>query len=208
MIFDESVWSATVTNADDFEYQLGPIVVNKPWGRPSYQNLKSILIDTYSNTEISKYDVDILGGVLFHWDKTWDIDISIRNGVIDYELIEEIINYMNGISLNKYSTLLDVKYNYRPYSEGNNFFDEGTPKLTYSYRRKQCNGLYHEYSLDSELIERVSKNLVKSTWKGPSKKLTQRIEIYGQNMINSFDAKLFLETDEEYFNSHTNRNLL
>jgi hypothetical protein len=211
MIFDSSVWQSTTSSSEFFEYQVGPIITKNPWGRPSYDKLKSILIDAYQNTMLGEYDVDIYGGVLFSWNETWDVDISIRNGLQDYELIESLMNYITDISLNKYSTLVDVKYNYHKFTEGKNYYEEGKPHLKYFYYRKQCGDRWHELYLDREDTIKVTKNLIKSGWRSQKEsqatKLLNRLLKYGPNMVTTFDAKIFIEKDEEYFNSHTNRNL-
>lgn len=65
---------------DRFYYRRGKFETNTMWKRPTYDSIKSFLIDLQENTDIfKKYKLKIIGKVLVDITNTWDVDITLSN---------------------------------------------------------------------------------------------------------------------------------
>jgi hypothetical protein len=90
-----------------FYYKRGKFETNVMWKRPTYDSIKSFLIDLQENTDIfKKYNLTILGKVLLDITDTWDVDIHLWNidGSQDIPVdLEKDMNivYDYGISRNR-----------------------------------------------------------------------------------------------------------
>ena len=205
MNVDKTVWERLAYSTDTFRYQVGPIKTETQPNRPSYLTVKRLLTDIYENTNIYKYRAELVGGVLFTWDYTFDVDLLIFDGSPDYLELEEIMLYSVDRALNKYHINIDISYNYARFIGSSLYLEPGTKQMRLNYRRKQINDGYHEYRISDELgSEIVSNHLAITNWKKPHQKLIDRAAS-GYPLINQFNAKTFIETDESYFNSNSNR---
>ena len=66
-----------------FIYKRGIVETNVPWTKPSYEKLKEFLEVINNSTEIFKqYECYLIGGVLFDFEKTWDVDIVMTGPIL------------------------------------------------------------------------------------------------------------------------------
>ncbi len=200
-----------------FLYQKGTVTTVKPWGRPSYQKVRNFLTYVNQHTEILKnYDVYLMGGVLFDFNTTWDLDLCLVGGTQTDTKLEEDLNYLTNLSLNTFNMLLDVIwYESKP---GNltyekliedNFFSHDIVYKKIGYIKKQIGediqetdyrilpdvNLLSEYLVQSNSGRHArSENIISKVQNNPN-----------PETIMAFNANELLSTDEEYFLNNTNR---
>jgi signal recognition particle GTPase len=200
-----------------FLYQRGVVSTTTPWGRPTYEKLKTFLTYIQTNTSIlTDYDVYIMGGVLFDFNTTWDVDICLVGGSQTNEKIEEDLNYLTDLALNTYNLLVDVSwYESRPknltYSEmeESNFFQQDVNHKKIGYVKKQIGDdiqesdlrTYSDATLLTEHLIQRNYGIIKHTDKMINKVQNNPNPI----TITTFSVNEFLETDENHFLNNTNR---
>lgn len=93
-----------------FYYQVGSVTTTIPWGRPSFEKITRFFQDESISHLLEKYNVYLTGGCL--WDfNTWDIDLILIhdwNQLTDWNLIEQDINILHDVALNKHHILVDL----------------------------------------------------------------------------------------------------
>jgi hypothetical protein len=202
---------------EDFLYQRGVVSTTTPWSRPTYNKLKSLLITIQNETTIlSDYDVYIMGGVLFDFNTTWDVDMCLVGGTQTDEKLEEDLNYMTNLSLNTYNMLLDVTwYENRPENliydnmVENDFLQQDMIHKKIGYIKKQIGDDIQELDLRTYFNTiTLTENLIQRNY-GTIKHTDKMINKVQNNpnliTITTFDVNEFLGTNEEYFLTHTNR---
>jgi hypothetical protein len=200
-----------------FLYQKGIVTTTKPWGRPSYQKVRNFLTYINQHTEIlSNYDVYLMGGVLFDFNTTWDLDLCLVGGAQTDTKLEEDLNYLTNLSLNTFNMLLDVIwYESKPsnltYEKmvEDNFFSHDIVYKKIGYIKKQIGEVIQEtdYRTKPDVVS-ISEYLVESNYGRHAR--SENIISKVQNNTNpetimAFSANELLSTDEEYFLTHTNR---
>jgi hypothetical protein len=79
-----------------FYYKRGKFETVITWRRPTYDSVKSFLIDLQKNTDIFKrYKLKIIGKVLVDITNTWDVDITLSNIDGTHDIPVELENDMN-----------------------------------------------------------------------------------------------------------------
>ena len=210
-------FNKTTTINDSLFFQRGEVTTTKPWYRPTYRTLKNYLIDLQENSTIlSDYDVYIMGGVLFDFNTTWDIDICLVGGNHSNEKIESDLNFMTDLAHNTHSLLVDVVwYENRPSNltyedlEGNNFLQENNIHKKIGYVKKQINDEVEEKDLrtydDAVLLTEhlVQRNY--GTYEHTSKMINKIQNNPNTVTITTFSVEDYLNNNEEYFLHNTNR---
>jgi hypothetical protein len=104
-------------NEINFSFQVGSVKTTTPWNRPTYDLIKQFLRDEVVRSVLDKYNSSIIGAVLWNISETWDVDISLinRSGehpstLEEFITLENDLNTLYDIALNKYSILVDVHY--------------------------------------------------------------------------------------------------
>lgn len=200
-----------------FSYQRGVVSTTTPWGRPTYDKLKTFLIDVQNETNIlNDYDVYIMGGVLFDFNTTWDVDMCFVGGNQTDEKLENDLNYITDLALNTHNLLVDVSwYESRPknltYSEmeENDFFQQDVNHKKIGYVKKQIGDDIQESDLrtyDDAIV--LTEHLIQRNY-GTIRDTDKMINKVQNNpnpiTITTFSVNEFLETNEDYFLTHTNR---
>lgn len=211
-----------VNKGDYFYYQRGKVSTTKPWNRPDYNTLKSYLEYIDNNSDVfQSFEAHLTGGVLFDFEKTWDVDIVLSGGNnISNNKLESYINYMTNISLNKFNLLTDIFWSslivkdlYLLDLEKNNFHQDKKVIKKVNYIKKVINDDKFEYECTSLSnikgfsVKMLTKNLCQLNLSG-EKKYPNKVIDYLKNRKHTkftFPIDLFLKTDEEYFIRNTNR---
>ena len=101
----------------EFSYQVGTVRTTIPWNRPTYDAIKRFLRDDIVQSVLKKYDAYIIGAVLWNISETWDVDMFLKNKndnhlntLEEFIILENDLNILYDIALNKYSILVDVHY--------------------------------------------------------------------------------------------------
>jgi hypothetical protein len=197
-----------------FSYQKGKIITEQPWKRPTYSKIKEFLLEIQNTSDIMKdYDLYLIGGVLWDFNTTWDVDISMIGNPSSYIVLEDYMHYMYDTALNKYNLLIDISWvNTKPediiYTPDYSFtFDNDFLKI--GYIKKQIGDKFEEINLNDQLNYTLCGDyLVKGNFKNKIMKesFIEKVK-NNKNPITkvTFSVKEFLENDEEYFLKNTNR---
>ncbi len=200
-----------------FLYQKGRTSTTTPWGRPTYQKVKEYLIYVQENTDIlSRYEMYIMGGVLFDFNTTWDLDLCLVGGNQTDSKLEEDLDYLTDLALNTYNLLVDISwYESRPqnltYSGmvENDFTPDNIIHKKIGYVKKQIGEEIEERDLrtyDDAIV--LTEHLIQRNY-GTVKHTNKMINKVQNNpnpiTITTFSVNEFLETNEDYFLTHTNR---
>ena len=90
-----------------FHYKVGSVETSTPWIRPTYDTLKTYLIDIRDNTDImDKFEIYIHGKCLFDW-YTWDVDLYLYGPCNDMYSLEHDMDTMYKMAFDK-RLLLDL----------------------------------------------------------------------------------------------------
>lgn len=200
-----------------FYYKRGNVETYYPWNRPSYEDIESYLEYVRNESSIMEdFDVYLMGGVLYDFDSTWDVDICIVNQNASNEKIEEALNYLTDTALNKFFLLVDpVWYERRPsnieYSklEEANFMQESIQYKKIGYIKKSIGDKSTEY--DTRIYSGatlLSEYLMEGNY-GNNQHQQKIIDKVRDNRnpicITTFSVEDFLLNDKDYFLQNTNR---
>lgn len=198
-----------------FSYQRGKIITEIPWGRPTYSKIKEFLLEIQNTSDIMKdYDLYLVGGVLWDFNKTWDVDIVMVGNCDSYIVLEDYMHYMYDIAFKSHKLLLDVSWvNDKPSDTINapEFYPvEDIEYLTIGYIRKQIKDEISENNLlDNPNYTPYGDYLVKGNYKNSIQTVNKNNDRIKQSLkstvVRLFSVKDFLEKDEEYFLKNTNR---
>jgi hypothetical protein len=211
-------FEVTVKKDDYFYYQRGSVKTNKIWTRPSYNKIRDLFGRIKSQSDIfDKYKVYLIGGVLFSFENTWDVDLCLTGRVENFFELEESMNLMYDIALNDIQLLIDVQWMIKP-----------PPIITYDELVSQKYGDYNLKYLKTTYILKKTKNIESlidlRNCENVNKKTEFLVEGFHNNyptlepktlnrIINNptkilktyMDVDEFLNTDETYFYNNTNR---
>lgn len=209
-----SVFAKPYNPSKYFLYQRGKIITEQPWKRPTYSKVKEFLFEIQNTSEIMKdYNLHLLGGVLWDFNTTWDVDISMMGNPSSYIVLEDYMHYMYDIAFNKYNLLVDIAWvNTKPediiYTPDYSFILDND-FLKIGYAKKQIGDEFEEidlsnrpnYTLCGDYL--IKGNFKNSIWK---ESFINKVK-NNPNPITkvTFPVKEFLENDEEYFLKNTNR---
>ncbi len=200
-----------------FLYQKGRTSTTTPWGRPTYQKVKEYLTYVQENTDIlSRYEMYIMGGVLFDFNTTWDLDLCLVGGNQTDSKLEEDLDYLTDLALNTYNLLVDISwYESRPQNltyQGlveNDFTPDNIIHKKVGYIKKQIGSDIEERDLrayeDATVLTEYLIQRNYSTIKHTTKMINKVQNNTNPVTITTFDVNEFLSTDEAHFNSNTNR---
>lgn len=202
---------------ETFLYQKGRVNTVIPWGRPSYQKVKNFLTHVQENTSILEdYDVYIMGGVLFDFNTTWDLDMCLVGGTQTDIKLEEDLDFLTDLALNTFNMLVDVSwYESRPqnlvYSEmqENNFLQQNIQHKKVGYVKKQIGENIQESDLRTYTdATTLTEYLIQRSYGAieHTEKMVNKVQ-NNQNptTITTFSVNEFLSTDENHFINNTNR---
>jgi hypothetical protein len=209
-----SVFAKLYNPSKYFSYQRGKIITEQPWKPPTYSRVKEFLLEIQNTSDIMKdYDLYLLGGVLWDFNKTWDVDINMVGNPASYIVLEDYMHYMYDIALNKYNLLIDISWvNTKPediiYTPNYSFISDNK-FLCIVYVKKQIGDEISETDLRNKPNYTLCGDyLVEGNWKHKSSKPSFIEKVKNNpNPITkaTFSVKEFLENDEEYFLKNTNR---
>lgn len=202
---------------ETFLYQKGRVNTVTPWGRPSYQKVKNFLTHVQENTSILEdYDVYIMGGVLFDFNTTWDLDMCLVGGTQTDIKLEEDLDFLTDLALNTFNMLVDVSwYESRPqnlvYSEmqEKNFLQQNIQHKKVGYVKKQIGENIQESDLRTYTdATTLTEYLIQRSYGAieHTEKMVNKVQ-NNQNptTITTFSVNEFLSTDENHFINNTNR---
>ena len=93
----------------DFYYSRGIVKTIIPWTRPTQEQATNYFLYLKNNSTIlDRYDLYIHGRFMYVRTNTWDLDIQLI-GNYQLEQLEQDLNYMLDVALNKFRLLVDVK---------------------------------------------------------------------------------------------------
>jgi hypothetical protein len=212
-----TTFNKTVSPNQYFHYQRGSVHTGIVWKRPSYQTIKDFFTLINQETDIvSKYDIYLMGGVLFDFNQTWDVDVCITGHIQNYEELENDMNLMYDLAFNHFRLLLDIQW-----------YEEPLPVVTYEeltsenfvhYRPKYIKTAYIKKEIGAEIdivdnrnnegVKKLTEYLIEGYghYPGTKEKIINRIINNPNRVLKSvFEVKTLLTTDEEYFINNTNR---
>ena len=209
-----SVFAKPYNPTKYFSYQRGKIITEKYWEQPTYSKVKDFLLEIKNTSDIMKdYDLYLVGDILWGFNNTEGIDIIMVKNPTSYIVLEDYINYMYDIALNKYGILIDVSWvNTKPeditYTPDLNLsYDNDFLRI--GYVRKQIGEEYEELDLRTNSLFSVQGDyLIKGNFKNISLKesFIHKIKNTSNSIIKTtYSVKEFLENDEEYFLKNTNK---
>lgn len=203
---------------DSIFFQRGIVTTTKHWTRPSYQKVYDFLFNLYIKSMIIKeYDAYLMGGVLFDFNNTWDLDICLVGGNHTDKKIENDLNFMTDMGLNQFNLLLDVTwYEHRPsnlrYDEmvQNEFKPDNMIHKKIGYTKKQINNEFEVKDLRNNPKFILLGDYLVQTNSSLNGSYTEKIINKVQNnpnpiTITTFSVMDFLKENESYFYSNTNR---
>lgn len=208
----------TAVHGKIFFYQKGPIFTTIPWSRPHHVKMRAFFEDVRDNTSImERYDFYILGGVLWDYKNTWDLDINITGPIQSYIKLEEDFSKLYDLALNKHKILIDVSWvskkpsdrNYEEL-ENSNFMGEDIDSIRFSYTKKQIGDVISEIDLSifAKEEDRVTKNLVKnnwSNWKVKKGLVDKLMKIGPKKAIITYSVETFLNNNDEHYYLNINK---
>ena len=206
-----------IISGEDFLYQRGTVSTVYSWYRPSYDYVRDYLQHLKDETTIfDEFEIYLAGGILYDFDSTWDVDIFLVGGSESDARIEEQLNTLTDIALNKFFMLVDIAWMERKPSnltysqmEENNFLQEDITYKKIGHFKKKIGDESWEYNMkDNPSVEPLSEYLVKSSFGGfkHKDKMIDKVKDHPRrNVITTFSAEEFLLSDRNHFLSNTNR---
>jgi hypothetical protein len=203
---------------DFFYYQRGLVKTDKIWTRPSYKKIKNLFERIKSETDIlDRYKLYLIGGILFSFENTWDVDLCMTGNFNNYEMLEKDMNIIYEISLNEVQMLIDIQWMETPPPKVS--FSELTSLNFESFKIKFLKTTYivktvgNEKSIidlrNREDIKKVTEFLVEgihNEYPKSKKKFLNRIFEYPDKTLITFvDVHDFLDNDYSFFIKNTNR---
>ena len=212
-----NAFEMTAINGEEFFYKRGSVYTTKVWSRPSYNSLKLFLEKIKNETTIlTDYSVYIMGGVLYSFENTWDVDFCLTGEIESYNKLEGQMNLMYDLALNHYGILIDVQWLEIPLPEIS--YDEITSPNFLGYRLKfvkttpiikRVGNNENIWDLrEKDGVSKISENLVEGyheNYPGTKPKILDRIKNYPNRTLKSvLNVWDFLNNDEDFFNKNTN----
>jgi hypothetical protein len=213
----DSNMNREIISGEDFLYQRGTVSTVYPWYRPSYDYVRDYLQYLKDETTVfDEFEIYLTGGILYDFDTTWDVDIFLVGGSESDAKIEEQLNNMTDIALNKFFMLVDIAWMERrpsnlTYSqmEENNFFSEDiTYKKIGHFKKKLGNETVECDMRILPNLETIGDYLIKGSFGGfkHADKMIDKVKNHPkQSVIMTFSAEEFLLSDRDHFLSNTNR---
>jgi hypothetical protein len=209
-----SVFAKPYNSSKYFSYQRGKIITEQPWKRPTYSRVKEFLLEIQNTSDIMKdYNLYLLGGVLWNFNNTWDVDINMVGNPTSYIILEDYMHYMYDIALNKYNLLVDITWVNTQFEDiiytPDYSFTIDNEFLKIGYIKKQIGEEWEEIDLiNSPNYTLCGDYLVKGNYK--NKPMKESFIEKVKNNLNpitkiTFPVKEFLENDEEYFLKNINK---
>lgn len=213
-----NAFDMTAIKGQDFFYRRGKVYTTKVWGRPSYDLLKSFLKKIKSETTIlTDYNVYVMGGVLYSFEDTWDVDFCITGNISDHNKLESQMNEMYDLALNEFKILIDIQWLEIPLPEIS--YEELKSPNFQGYRLKfikttpiikkvgDTESIWDLRTKDG--VIKITENLVEGfhdNYPGTKEKVLNRIKNSPNRTLKSvMNVWDILNNDEEFFNKNTNR---
>lgn len=201
-----------------FFYRRGNVSTKRVWGRPTYDRMKSFFQKVNSETKImDEYELYLIGGVLFSFNTTWDVDICMTGKIKNYRELEMYMDKMYDISLNEFGMLIDIQWLEIPLPDIS--FDEFVSPdfrnytlkyiATTSITKQIGNEISHADLRNQENVKALTEFLVEGIhdeYPKNKKKIVDFILGYPNRIYRgNMNVIEFLENEEEYFLKNTNR---
>jgi hypothetical protein len=204
----------TIARAGDaFYFRKGSVITTTPWWRPSFASAHSMLKKVKGSTDIfSRYSTNIVGGCLFSWNRTWDLDIQLHSDSLDPEQLEIDFLKIYEVALNEFYILPDVSWNsikHPAFACECNFkspLEDFGKRISIIETEKIINSDRAFIRLtDKSGYEQISRNLCVSDGKFPGEKLYNRIEENPDcDFVLSYPVEDFLNGSEMDFIKNSN----
>jgi hypothetical protein len=208
---------------EHFSFRQGRFVTCKRAVRPEYYRLRRFLEAVRERTDImQRYGLHLMGGVLFDFRTTWDVDICLTGPIESPERLEDDLDALFDLGFNHFEILLDLLWFEAPPPEVG--YDEvRSPDFVQhrmKFRKTTCtvvemgdqvrsSDLRETERFQRGEIRQLTEYLVEgwlSEYPGTSGKFIDRILANPQRRLKtSFPVEIFLREDELYFLRHTNR---
>ncbi len=205
-----------------FCYRKGRFITYTPWRRPDYERLRGLLVAVRDNTDImQRHGLHLLGGVLFDFAATVDVDICLTGPFESPERLEDDIDAINDLAFNRFELMLDLKWMDGPPPEVGYEEVMSPDFIQHNLRfiKTTCAIFHHGRDIrirdlrDPEYhyleIRQLTEYLIEgyyTDYPGTSGKFIDRILANPHRRLKtSFDVETFLREDEAYFLHNTNR---
>jgi hypothetical protein len=207
------LFNSIARGGDSFYFRKGSVITTTPWWRPSFTASHSMLTKVKESTDIfSRYSVNIVGGCLFSWDRTWDLDIQLHSDSFNPDQLEIDFLRIYEIALNGFYILPDVSWNSieHPHSVEECIFksplDDFGKRVSIIETEKIINSDRAFIKLTDESgYEQISRDLCISNGKFPGEKLYNRIHKNPDcNFVLSYPVEDFLNGSEMDFIKNSN----
>jgi hypothetical protein len=176
----------------------------------------SFLRDVQHCTDIlERYDVFLIGGCLYSWETTWDLDLHLISEDVVIPQLETDLDFLNNISLNKYNQLLDAtwtntRHPVRMICSTNNCGEifSGCRVVKTRVIEKRINEERARIDLaENPKYKLLSENLVETVGTVPGQKVISRmLSNIGKELVLSMSVKDILANDENFFVENSNHN--
>ncbi len=162
---------------DYFEYQIGDVITYTRWIRPTKDCVIAFIEELRATTDIFRtYEVFFVGSIVYDWQKARDIDI-ILTGNLNTAHLENSLNRMYDLALNKYQLFIDARWlNDRPIELTDTTHPKTYTKIKLGYVKVTENNTVTEY--DSRILEghtRLSQYLVSHQYVYPYPKALDKL---------------------------------
>jgi len=208
----------TVENNEYFFYRRGNIKTNKIWTRPTYEKIRKLLEIVKSDSKIlDDYKMYLIGGVLFSFENTWDVDLCLTGKIKSFNELERDMNFMYEIALNELQLLIDIQWmNDLPpiitYDQlnTNNFLECNLKYLKTTYIIKKTKNIESMIDLrNCENIKKRTEFLVEGyheNYPTSEPKIVNKIFHFSNKILKTgFSVEEFLDTNKIHFYKNTNR---
>lgn len=207
------LFKSSANIGDSFYFRKGTVSTTVPWWRPRFSSSHAFLEKIRVKTDIfDRYTANIVGGCLFSWDSTWDLDIQLTCDHLDPIQLEIDIFNLYSVGLNEFYILPDVSWNSIQHPSKISPLDLKSPledfgkrvSVTETEKRINSDSVLVNLNLDP-LYKSISKHLSISDGKFPGEKLYNRIKNNPfADLVLSYPVKDFLEGSEMDFMKNSN----
>jgi len=212
----QNVFNRVARKSDDFSFRKGNTTTFQIWTRPSYGKILAFLRDVEDCTDIlERYRVFLIGGCLYSWEATWDVDLHLVSKDVDTLALELDLDFLNNLSLNKYNQLLDVTWTNVEHPSSIICSPDNCGEIFSGCRIIKTRIIEKRINTESARIDLaenpkyklLSDNLVETIGTVPGPKIISRMSYnIGKKLVLSMPVKDMLCNNEDFFIENSNHN--
>jgi len=225
---------SVIESCDYFHYTIGKVSTNKSFRNPTYKSVKEFFQCIKDNTNIfEKYKLQIIGGCLYDFSETVDLDIALIGDILSYEDLENDMNRLYDVAFNVFRLKIDIQWldaedeiityhQLNLYKIKNILFKNNlgyyyvNPKKQEQYLIKSRTFIkigYLEYQINNQLTikdyrhryKKLTEFLITGIYPTyNNKKLSYVSNNPNRTIKPFFDAETLLHTDEQYYRDNSN----